>query len=280
MAMGILRRWRWEVDRPDSSNAVASSKLAELLGMAMAGWHFADGIETALNRAVSAAGEKEGAASPPPRATSEQTFFSEREHRRTADHEVIENADIDQCQCLLQGLSQGLVRVTGLGATGRVVMHKHDPRGVAHKSGLDHLPRVDRSLGQRAGEHRLEVEQAILRVQEKYAEDLPLESGELKPQPVPDRRRRVQGERPCPDPRLQDLRGALQHRALFRGEIAGVHNIAAHGATPPWPVRWIVRSCGPPMVLASAHVRLPGWRADSCALRHPSWTPDTQPIGR
>src|SRR6266404_406552 len=77
MAMGILRRWRWEVDRPDSSNAVASSKLAELLGMAMAGWHFADGIETALNRAVSAAGEKEGAAPPNRRPRSDR----ERGHR-------------------------------------------------------------------------------------------------------------------------------------------------------------------------------------------------------
>src|SRR5882672_6731655 len=121
MAMGIFRRWRWEVDRHDSSNAVASSKLAELLGIAMAGLHFADEIETAWNRATSAAGEKEGAAMPLPLATLEQASLRERKYCRSADHEVIENADIDQCQRLLEGLGQGLVRVTGLSATGRVV---------------------------------------------------------------------------------------------------------------------------------------------------------------
>ena len=88
---------------------------------------------------------KEGAGLPLPRATLEQTFFSERKYRRTADNEVIENADIDQRKRLLEGLGQGLVRVTGLGAPGRMVVHEHDPRSIARQSGLDHFPREDTS---------------------------------------------------------------------------------------------------------------------------------------
>ena len=63
---------------------------------------------------------------PLPRATSEQTSLGKRQDGRPADHEVIEHANVDQCQRLLEGLGQGLVRVTGLSATGRMVMHECD----------------------------------------------------------------------------------------------------------------------------------------------------------
>lgn len=124
--------------------------------------------------------DPEGAPSSLPRATLEQASLREREHRRSADNEVIENSDIDQGKRLFEGLGQGLVCVTGLGATGRVVMHEHDPRGIARKGCLDHFPQENRSLGQSSREHRLELDQAIRRIKKEYAEDFPLESGKLQ----------------------------------------------------------------------------------------------------
>ena len=39
---------------------------------------------------------------------------------------MIENPDIDQCKSLFEGLGQGFVRVAGLSATGRMVVHECD----------------------------------------------------------------------------------------------------------------------------------------------------------
>ena len=76
-----------------------------------------------LNHAAGAVAENEGAGSPLPRATLDKSPFRERKDCRSTDNEVIQHANIDKCQRLLEGLGQGLVCVTGLGATGRVVVH-------------------------------------------------------------------------------------------------------------------------------------------------------------
>ena len=67
--------------------------------------------------------EKEGAGLPLPHATLDKSPFRERKDCLSTDNEMIENADVDQRKRLFEGLGQGLVRMTGLSATGGMVVH-------------------------------------------------------------------------------------------------------------------------------------------------------------
>lgn len=75
---------------------------------------------------------------------SEQSTFSERDALAARDHEVIQHAHINQCQCITQPAGEHFIRTAGFSDTRRVVV-KEDYGGGVHLQGLlHHNPWVNR----------------------------------------------------------------------------------------------------------------------------------------
>src|SRR3954468_4899582 len=82
----------------------------------------------------------------------EQAAFSERHRFGTCDDEMIQYADIDQRERLLQRLGQKFVGAAGFGNPGGVVVGEDHRRGVVSQRGLNDLAGVDAGLRERAAE--------------------------------------------------------------------------------------------------------------------------------
>jgi hypothetical protein len=74
----------------------------------------------------------------------------------------------------------------------RVVVREDDGARTELERALDDLARIDAGLRERAAEHRLEREQAVLRVEEQHGEHLVPRWPELQAQVVLDALRRIE----------------------------------------------------------------------------------------
>src|SRR5690606_30978910 len=96
----------------------------------------------------------------------------ERHRRAIADHEVVEQADVDQGQGLLQARGHGAVGGAGLGAAAGVVVADDHRRGVARQGAAHHFARMHLGAVDGAAEQLLEGERAMAGIQEQRGEDL------------------------------------------------------------------------------------------------------------
>ena len=101
----------------------------------------------------------------------EQTSLRERHHAIARDNEVIERADVDQRERLLERLRQQFVRARRLGDAGRMVVRKDHRGGVAFERGLHNFARINRSLCERAAKHFVGRDQPMLAVEKEDHED-------------------------------------------------------------------------------------------------------------
>jgi hypothetical protein len=63
-------------------------------------------------------------------------------------HEVVEDTDVDEVECVLEGAGQQFVGGARLGCARWVVVREDHPRGVMGKGEFYDLARVDRGLGE------------------------------------------------------------------------------------------------------------------------------------
>jgi hypothetical protein len=146
---------------------------------------------------------------------------------------VIEHPHVHQCQRRLQRLRQELVGTARLGRTRGMVVRQDHRRGIHCQRFLDHLARIHRGLRDRAAEHLLQRDDAMLCIEEQHAEHLVLQHPDLQPQMVLHRlRRRHRGTAPHPlrqhTPRLrQHLLGT--RRAVLAIDIAHQQCISDNG---------------------------------------------------
>src|SRR5690606_22462431 len=96
----------------------------------------------------------------------------ERHRRPVADHEVVEQADVDQGQGLLQARGRGAVGGAGLGATAGVVVAHDHRRGIAGQGTAHDFARVHLGAVDGAAEQFLEGERAMAGIQEQHGEYL------------------------------------------------------------------------------------------------------------
>src|SRR5690606_36224420 len=85
----------------------------------------------------------------------QQAGFGERVRAALADDEVIQYPDIDGGQGALQPLGDRTIGGRWLGGPRGVLMRQDQRRSVERQRTLDHLPRIHRSLVDRALEQRL-----------------------------------------------------------------------------------------------------------------------------
>ena len=107
-------------------------------------------------------------------------------HVGTGDHQMIQHPHVRQRQLQrqLQRLRQVLVGAARLDRTRGVVVRQYDSGGVAGQRGLDHLAGTHRGLRHRATEHLLQLDDAMLRIQEQHAEHLVLQHADLQQQVI------------------------------------------------------------------------------------------------
>ena len=95
--------------------------------------------------------------------------------RTTFTHdEVIQYADFDQGQDLLQSGGQDAIRLAGFRATRGVVMHKNGGRGVMHERALNHLAGVNTGAINAAVKEDFERQHPVLGIEKYHTEDFML----------------------------------------------------------------------------------------------------------
>lgn len=113
---------------------------------------------------------------------SEIAPLREGDRDRTTDHDVVEHANLDQTQRLLETLGDASVRVARVGLPAGMVVGEDHRTGVVVKRRLHHLPRIDRSRVECAVEQLAELDHTVLGVQEDGTEHLVVVAGQLEPQ--------------------------------------------------------------------------------------------------
>jgi phosphopantothenoylcysteine decarboxylase / phosphopantothenate---cysteine ligase len=96
-----------------------------------------------------------------------------------ANHDVVENADVDLHEQALQLLGQPQVAGARLGITGGMIVGKDDGRGVVRERLLQDLARVHAGAVYRAEEQSLEAYEPVAGVEEQAGEHLALVAGQL-----------------------------------------------------------------------------------------------------
>ncbi len=77
------------------------------------------------------------------RAMSEQASLGQRHAHAVAHDDVVEQANVDQGKRFLHALRDELVRVTGFGDAGRMIVRDDDRSGIALQRQFDDLTRMD-----------------------------------------------------------------------------------------------------------------------------------------
>ena len=106
---------------------------------------------------------------------------------------MVERADIDQRQRLLQRLREQLVGPAGLGNAGRMIVRKDHRGRIARERSLDDLPWVNAGLRERTAKEFVRGEQPVLAVEKQSYEHFVGPRREQQPQIIADSLRR--GER-------------------------------------------------------------------------------------
>ena len=128
-------------------------------------------------------------------ARSQLPMFGKRMDPRARDDEVVEQADIDQCQGLFQCAREQEVRFAGFGGARRMVVGQHDAGRVGSERFLHYFARIHAGMTERTAEHFLGGDQAILDVEEEHDERFVALAAEQHAQVILDRFRRT--ERPA-----------------------------------------------------------------------------------
>ena len=102
----------------------------------------------------------------------QQAALGERYDAMSCHDKVIEGADVDQCERLLERLCEEFVGARRLGHAGRMVMRKNDRGRVMCQRGLHNLPGIDARLSERASEELVRREQSMLTVEKHHDESL------------------------------------------------------------------------------------------------------------
>ena len=97
----------------------------------------------------------------------EQTPLGERDDAVPRHDEVVERADVDQRERLLERRGQKLVRARGLRDAARMVVREDDAGRVVRERRLDDFARVDAGLRERAAKELARGDQPILAVEEQ-----------------------------------------------------------------------------------------------------------------
>ena len=114
-----------------------------------------------------------------------KSTFSKRDTLAARDHEVVEHAHINQCQCLVQPAGEHLVRTAGFRDTGWVIVEK-DHGGRVHLQGLLHDDaRMDRGTIDGALKQLAHSDDPMPVVQEQTSEYLVAVIGQAKTQKIP-----------------------------------------------------------------------------------------------
>lgn len=88
----------------------------------------------------------------------------------TGYNEVIEHANIDQCQRLLEAARERFVGRRRLGDTGRMIVRKNNSRRIMPQRPLDNFPWINAGLRQRPAKQLFRRQQTMLRVKPKRKE--------------------------------------------------------------------------------------------------------------
>ena len=100
----------------------------------------------------------------------QQTVFAEGEALAVADDDVVEDAHVEERECLLQAARDELVRLAGLEDAGRVVVGEYHRCRIVRERLAQDLTRVHAGAVDGAAEQLLEGDQAVavIEVQAAY----------------------------------------------------------------------------------------------------------------
>src|SRR5690606_14305354 len=78
------------------------------------------------------------------------SLFHQRNHGGAGNNEMVEQADINQCQRPFQMLREVDVRLAGAGGARWMIVRKDDSAGMMLQACLDNFAGIDSGLGERA----------------------------------------------------------------------------------------------------------------------------------
>ena len=90
---------------------------------------------------------------------------------KATDHQVVQDADVEEAEGLPEAPSDGAVRRTGFGVAAGVVVEEHQGRGVVVQGSLGDDPGMHLAAIDGAGEEVLGGDDPVLGVQEHGTED-------------------------------------------------------------------------------------------------------------
>src|SRR6056297_2014546 len=112
----------------------------------------------------------------------EQAAFGEADAGGVTHHQVIQHADIDECERVPESPGDHFVGLAGLGDAGGVIMRQDQRGGILRQGALDDLARVDAGAVDGAAEQFLEKNHAVAVVQVQAAEHLVRQVPETRPE--------------------------------------------------------------------------------------------------